>query len=70
MVLLAINVGGVAKLDDDTFWRIGPGNVFRARGWTGDEVALTPNPGGVYQLRLNHVATGVSVGVTATQVRF
>ncbi len=73
MVLLAINAGGVAKLDDNTFWRIAPGDLRRTAGWIGAEVELRqPNPGRnmVYPYRLTNLATGDHVGVVGTQVRF
>ena len=73
ITLIAINLGGVAKLSDGTFWRIaGDHFKLRAAHWpTGTPIGIDDSPvGSMFGTKLTNLNTGESVNATSTQVRF
>ena len=67
-ILIAINSGGIAKLSDDTFWRIAPLQLSKAKGWTmGIEVMIQPTGNPRWTHKLRDVETGAALSVVPSQ---
>ena len=67
-ILIAINSGGIAKLSDDTFWRIAPLQLAKAKGWTmGIEVMIQPTGNPRWTHKLRDVETGAALSVVPSQ---
>jgi len=64
--------GGVAKLFDNTFWRIAPLDLPTISAWPiGDDVTVESNDSNMlWPKRLTHQESRESVGIVGTQVHF
>ena len=70
-ILIAINSGGIAKLSDDTFWRIAPLQLSKAKGWTmGIEGVIQPRGNPLWTHKLTDIETGAALSVAPSQARF